>query len=97
MTLRFRPYLEVFHLSELVVPGVQIQIDMYFNSPDMWAIRWDGVRTLRLTQADVNVRLSLAQVRVAPSVHREIAADLKSGKVATYPTVRGEIGYLLPP
>ena len=91
VTLRFRPYLEVFHLSKLLVPGVQIQIDMHFNSPDMWTIWWDGARTLRLTQADVNARLFLAQVRVAPSVHREIAADLKSGKVATYPTVRGEI------
>ena len=48
VTLRFKPYLEVFHLSKLLVPGVQIQIDMYFNSPDMWTIRWDGVRTLRL-------------------------------------------------
>ena len=91
VTLRFRPYLEVFHLSKLLVPGVQIQIDMYFNSPDMWTIRWDGARTLRLTQADVNVRLFLPQVRVTPSVYREIAADLKSGRVATYPTVRGEI------
>ena len=91
VTLRFRPYLEVFHLSKLLVPGVQIQIDMYFNSPDMWTIRWNGVRTLRLTQADVNVRLFLAQVRVAPSVHGEIVADLKSGKVAAYPTVQGEI------
>ena len=91
MTLRFRPYLQVFHLTKLLVPSVQIQIDMYFNSPDMWTILWDGARTLRLTQADVNVRLFLAQVRVTPSVYREIAADLKSGKVATYPTVRGEI------
>ena len=30
VTLRFRPYLEVFHLSKLLVPGVQIQIDMYW-------------------------------------------------------------------
>ena len=39
VTLRFRPYLEVFHISKLLVPDVQIQIDMYFNSPDMWTIR----------------------------------------------------------
>ena len=37
------------------------------------------------------MRLFLSQVRVTPSVYREIAADLKSEKVATYPTVRGEI------
>ena len=91
VTLRLRPYLEVFHLSKLLVPGVQIQIDMYFNHPVVWVIRWDGARTLRLQEADVNVRLILAQVKVASSIHREIANDLKSGKVATYPTVRGEI------
>ena len=72
-----RPYLEVFHLSKLLIPGVQIQMEMYFNAPDLWTIRWDGARTLRLTQGDVNVRLSLAQVRVAPSVYREIAGDLE--------------------
>ena len=91
VVMRFRHYLEVFHPSKLLIPGVQIQIDMYFNAPDLWTIRWDGARTLRLTQGDVNVRLFLAQVRVAPLVYREIAANLKSGKVATYPTVRGEI------
>jgi len=33
VTFRFKPYLEVFHLRKLLVPGVQIQIDMYFNAP----------------------------------------------------------------
>ena len=92
VTMRFRPYLEVFHLSKLLVPGVQIQIDMYFNNPDLWTIRWHGANNLRLTQADVDVRLFLAQVRVTPSVYREIVDDMKGGgKIATYPTVSGEI------
>ena len=92
VAMRFRPYLEVFHLSKLLVPGVQIQIDMYFNNPDLWSIRWAGADALRLTQADVDVRLFLAQVRVTPSVYRELMDDMKSGgKVAAYPTVRGEI------
>jgi len=39
VTLRFKPYLEVFHLSKLLVPGVQIQMDMYFNAPQMWTIQ----------------------------------------------------------
>ena len=46
---------------------------------------------LRLTNADIDVKLILAQVKVAPSLHREIANGLKSGQIATYPTVRGEI------
>ena len=91
VTLQFKPYLEVFHLSKLLVPGIQIQIKMYFNSPVVWTMRWDEARTLRLTEADVKVKLYLSQVRVAPSVYREIMSGLKSGKVVTYPTVRGEI------
>ena len=35
VTMRFKPYLEVFHLSKLLVPGVQIQMDMYFNAPSL--------------------------------------------------------------
>ena len=91
VTLRFKPYLGVFHLRKLLIPGVQIQIDMYFNAPAVWTLRWDGARSRRLTEADAKVVLYLAQVRVAPSVYREIVSDVKSGKVVTYPTVRGEI------
>ena len=57
----------------------------------MWAIWWRGAKTLRLLEADVKVKLILAQVKVAPSIHRDIVNGMKSGKVATYPTVRGEI------
>ena len=52
VTLRFKPFLEVFHLSKLLVPGDQIQMEMYFNVPDLWTIRWAGADTLRLTEAD---------------------------------------------
>ena len=91
VTMRFKPYLEVFHLSKLLVPGVQIAIDMYFNAPALWTIRWDGGRTLTLTKANVKVKLFLAQARVTPSVYREIMSDMQGEKVVTYPTVRGEI------
>ena len=91
VTMRMKPYLEVFHLNKLLIPGIQLQVDMYLNPPAVWTIRWDGARSLRLTNADIDVKLILAQVRVAPSIHREIANGLKSGQVVTYPTVRGEI------
>jgi len=32
---RFKLYLELFQLSKLLVPGIHIQIEMYFNSPAM--------------------------------------------------------------
>ena len=77
VSLRFKPYLEVFHLSKLLVPSVQIQIEMYFNPPAMWTIRWHGTDTLRLTEADVSVRLNLCQVRVTPSVYIGLTSELR--------------------
>ena len=91
VTLRFKPFLEVFNLSKLLVPGVQVQIDMYFNDPSIWGLRWHGADTFRILEEDVNVRLFLSQVRVTPSIYRSIMVERKSGKVATYPTVRSEI------
>jgi len=90
VTLRFKPFLEVFHLSKLLIPGVQIEMQMYFNNHSMWSVVYGGARTLRLTEADVNVRLFLAQVRVTPSIYRELVDDMKTG-IVSYPTVRGEI------
>ena len=34
--LRFTPDIEVFHLNKLFVPGVQIGIQMYLNSPNLF-------------------------------------------------------------
>ena len=32
----FVPHIEVFHLGKLLVPNVQIGIQMYLNLPDLW-------------------------------------------------------------
>ena len=55
VTLRFKPFLEVFNLSKLLVPGVQIEMEMYFNDPAVWSMRWDGTSTLILPEGNVNV------------------------------------------
>ena len=96
VTLRFKPFLEVFNLSKLLVPGVQIQMELYFNDPSVWGMRWDGAATLILPEANVDVRFFLCQVKVNPSIYREIMADMKGtptrpGKSAVYPIVRSEI------
>ena len=96
VALRFKPFLEVFHLSKHLVPGVQIQIEMYFNPPAVWTMRWHGASTLRLTEANVDIRFFLNQVRVTPLIYREIEIERKGklglpGEVVVYPTVRGEI------
>ena len=92
VTMRFKPFLEVFHLNKLLVPGVQIQINMYFNSADIWGMVYGGARTFRLTEDDVKVTLYLAQVRLTPSIYLGLMDSIRSGKqVVSYPTVRGEI------
>ena len=68
--LRFTPHIEVFHLNKLLVPGVQIGIQMYFNSPNLFL---NDVNVAgRLTHKNVKVRMYLCQVRLNPSVYREL-------------------------
>ena len=62
------PHIEVFHLSKLLVPNVQIGIQMYFNPPALWTMRYTGAVSYRLDAADIKVKLYLCQVRPNPSV-----------------------------
>jgi len=91
-TYSFVPHIEVFHLSKLLIPNVQIGIQMYFNSPDVWSWQMDGAVAFRIDSRDIKVKLYLCQVRLNPSVYRELMNDLGSGRnVVSYPTVRSEI------
>ena len=86
------PHIEVFHLNKLLVPKVAIGIQMYFNPPALWTIRYHGAASYRLNAADIKVKFYLCQVRLNPSVYRELMDDMGSGKrVVSYPTVRSEI------
>ena len=59
--MRFKPNLEVFHLNKAIVPGVQIDMSMYFNSPDVFL---NGhTEAGRLTVNDVKVRFYLCTLR----------------------------------
>ena len=88
--LRFTPHIEVFHLNKLLVPGVQIGIQMYFNSPNLFL---NGVNVAgRLTHENVKVRMYLCQVRLNPSVYRELMTKMNVNRsIVAYPTVRSEI------
>lgn len=88
--LRFTPHIEVFHLNKLLVPGVQIGIQMYFNSPNLFL---NGVNVAgRLTHEEVKVRMYLCQVRLNPSVYRELMTKMNVNRtIVAYPTVRSEI------
>ena len=89
--MRFTPTLEIFRLGRLLKPNVQIQIEMYLNSPNLWTARQHGAVALRLTEQDINVRLFIEQTRVEASVYTSLMRELNSGKRCIYPTVRGAI------
>ena len=84
--LRFTPHIEVFHLNKLL----QIGIQMYFNSPNLFL---NGVNVAgRLTHESVKVRMYLCQVRLNPSVYRELMTKMNANRtIVAYPTVRSEI------
>ena len=86
------PYIEVFHLNKLLVPNVKIGIQMYFNPPEVWTMRYTGAVAYRIQQEDIKIKLYLCQVRLNPSVYRELMSEMSSGRrVVSYPTVRSEI------
>ena len=72
--LRFKPHIEVFHLNKLLVPRVQIGIQMYFNSP---ALFLNGVGEAgRMMTEDVTVRMYLCQVRLNPTTDRNLMTKM---------------------
>ena len=88
--LRFKPMIEVFHLSKLLVPQVQIGIQLFFNSPDFFTIRYRGADAMRLNVADIKIRLLLCQVKVNENLYRELALTMNKS-IVSYPTVRSEV------
>ena len=53
------PHIEVFHLNKLLVPNVAIGIQMYFNPPALWTIRYHGAVSYGLNAGDIKVKLYL--------------------------------------
>ena len=82
--LRFKPMIEVFHLSKLLVPQVQIGIQLFFNAPEFFTIRYRGTDAMRLNVADVKIRLLLCQVKVNEDVYRDLALKMNKS-IVSYP------------
>ena len=89
-TLIMVPHIEVFHLSKLLIPQVQIGIQLYFNPVELWSLQYAGAVAFRLNPEDVKVKLYLCQIRLNPSVYRELMSNMTK-KIVGYPTVRSEI------
>ena len=88
MVFQFKPYLEVFKLSKLLVPGVQLQIQLYLNSLEIWSQKHGGARHIRdISTNDLKMTLFLNQKKVLPSVYRGLLNQFQKGsKKAMYAT-----------
>ena len=93
VVFRFKPYLEVFHLSKLLMPGMQIQIQMYLNSREICSQKHGGARHIWDITADyLKMTLFLNQKKVLPPVYRGLMIQFQKGsKKAMYPVTRSEI------
>ena len=87
--LRFKPCLEVFHLNKLLVPGIQIDMNLYFNNPNLFM---NGhANAFRLNPEDVKVRFHMCTVRLNPGVYLKLEKEMSGRVPTTYPVVRSEI------
>jgi len=59
--MRFKPHSELFNLNKLLIPGIQIDLQIYFNNPDFYWSSVGGIAT-RLAEADIKVSLVLCQL-----------------------------------
>ena len=89
--LRFTPALEIFRLPRLLVPQVQLQLQLYLNNPRMWSLVYNGDVVPRLTEADISTRLVLKQVTLQPAVDQAIRNRRSKGATVSYPVVRSAI------
>ena len=73
--LIMRPYLPVFHTGKIMVPGVEMNFELHFNSPDFytWASLNDGTKQyVRLREQDVDITLHLCRLNLNPDVYASL-------------------------
>ena len=87
--MRFKPVNELFNLPKLLVPGVGVNIQIYFHDPSFFMMRYQGAATWRLHQNDIKVRLMLCSVTLHPEAER--ALKQAEDNVVSYPCVRQEL------
>ena len=95
--LIMRPYLPAFHTGKIMVPGVEMNFELHFNSPDFYTFSTltsgTGVkRYVTLREQDVDVTFHLCRLSLNPDVYSSLEGERKFRKqVAKYPVVRDQI------
>ena len=90
-----RPYLPMFHTGKIMVPGVEMNFELHFNSPDFytWATINDGTKVyVPLREEDVDITFHLCRLSLNPDVYASLEGERKLRKqVVKYPVVRDQI------
>ena len=94
--LIMRPYLPVFHTGKVMVPGVEMNFELYFNHPDFYTFATltsgTGVKNYVRLREDVDITLHLCTLSVNPDVYQSLESQRKLQKqVAKYPVVHDQI------
>ena len=95
--LIMRPYLPALHTGKIMVPGVEMNFELHFNSPDFYTFSTltsgTGVkRYVTLREQDVDITLHLCRLSLNPDVYSTLEGERKLRKqVVKYPVVRDQI------
>ena len=94
--LLIRPHLDAFQTGRALVPQVEINLQLYFNSPDFFMFgtptSGTGVKKfVTLGRDNVKVKLHLCHLALNASVFTSLQKQRMSGRWAKYPVVRSEI------
>ena len=95
--LIMRPYLPAFHTGNIMAPGVEMNFELHFNSPDFYTFSTltsgTGVkRYVTLREQDVDITLHLCRLSLNPDVYSSLEGERKLRKqVVKYPVVSDQI------
>ena len=95
--LIMRLYLPAFHTGKIMVPGVEMNFELHFNSSDFYTFSTltsgTGVkRYVTLREQDVDITLHLCRLSLNPDIYASLEGERKLRKqVVKYPVVRDQI------
>ena len=97
-TFVIRPHLPVFSSGRLLVPGVELKLDLHLNPMSQLLFQTanlDNAATRKvpiLTADDIKVNLILKKVTLNAKIYMDLQKRRTSGKtIVHYPVVRGDI------
>ena len=92
--MHVHPHLDAFRTGRLLVPPVEIKLELFCNAPDVFLFGDKSMskRSITVTDADLNVKLYLCHLSLNTSMYNTLKAKCQViGQLARYPVVRSKI------